>query len=267
MTESRFTDRVAVVTGGASGIGRAVVARLAAEGAHVVAVDVNEARAVALRDELGDTVTVRIADVTREDEYGAVITETAKTHGRLDAVINNAGIEGPLGSIADISAQDWALTHDVVLGGVFVGSKFAAKVMKEQRSGVILNVASAAGVAPGLGPHAYTSAKHAVVGLTKSIAVELAPFGIRVNAVAPGRVITPLTAERVGGDLESAIALEESRSPFGRAPLPEDLADVITYLVSDGSWYVNGECITVDGTKGVLQTLGRGVFYPDGTAS
>lgn len=267
MTQSRFTDKVAVVTGGASGIGEAVVRTLVAEGAHVVVVDVQEDKAQALAAELGESVTVRVADVSREDEYGAVITETAQRHGRLDLVVNNAAIEGPLGSIAEVPADAWDRTMSVVLGSVFVGTKFAAQVMKEQRSGVILNVASAAGVAPGLGPHAYTAAKHGVIGLTKSTAVELSPYGIRVNAVAPGRVITPLTAARVGGDLESAIAIEEERSPFGRAPLPQDLADVITYLLSDSAWYVNGECVTVDGANGVLVTRARGVFYQDGPES
>ncbi len=258
----RFEGKVAVVTGGASGIGAAVVRSLVADGAHCVVVDMQDAAAAQLAEQLGDSVSVRHADISLEAEYSAVIEETAARFGHLDIVINNAGIEGPTGSITDISVEDWDRAMAVLLRGAFIGSKFAARVMKEQRSGVILNVASAAGVATGLGPHCYTAAKHAVVALTKSLAVELAPHAIRVNAVAPGRVITPLTAGRIAGGVEAAVELEKGRSPFGRAPMPEDLADVICYLVSDGAWYVNGECILADGANGVLQTKARGIYYP-----
>lgn len=253
--------RVVIVTGGASGIGDGIVRRFADEGATCVVVDLPGQVEKYAPDFASDRIVVRSADVSDEEQFGAVIAGIAAEFGRVDVLVNNAGIQGPNGSVTDITVDEWDHAQAVLLRSVFIGTKHAARVMKPARRGVIINTASAAGVVAGIGPHTYSSAKAAVIALTKSTAVELSAFGIRVNAVAPGRVITPLTAERIGGDLATAIALEEQRSAFGRAPVPEDLASVVCFLARDEAWYVNGECITVDGGNAVLHHSARNVFY------
>ncbi|MBC8186957.1 MAG: SDR family NAD(P)-dependent oxidoreductase, partial [Proteobacteria bacterium] len=190
----RIEGKVAVITGGASGIGEASVRRFCEEGARVVIADIQEDKGKALAEELGQVARFARVDVTEEDEIAAAIALAVQDFGRLDVMYNNAGVVGALGSLLETSADQWRKTIDILLNAVFFGIKQAALVMVPQGSGVILSTASTAGIVGGLGPHAYTAAKHGVVGLTKSAASELSSKHVRVNAIAPGPMATPMIA-------------------------------------------------------------------------
>lgn len=245
----RLKGKVAVVTGAASGIGAGTVRRFVEEGACVVACDIQVEAGKALCKELGDAARFFQVDVTREEEVAVAVDLAVNTFGRLDCMVNGAGIVGAVGSIRDITAEAWNLSIAVMLNGVFFGMKHAARVMIPQQSGTILSLSSTAGVTGGLGPHAYTAAKHAVVGLTKSAASELAPHGIRVNAVAPGNIVTPMTADVVTGDpgnLEGAKEAIQFLSPLRIAGLPVDIANALLFLASDEARYISGHTLVVD---------------------
>lgn len=242
----RLAGKIAVVTGGASGIGAAVVDRFVDEGARVVVADLKDAADGGRHG--GDAVFHR-TDVTVEADVAGVVDLAVSTFGRLDVMVNNAGVIGALGSITQLSEQAYDHTVGVLLKGVFLGMKHAARVMIPQGSGAIVSTASTAGFVGGLGPHLYTAAKHGVVGLTKSVANELGPEGIRVNAVAPGGTVTAMTATIHGGDpddgTEVAARLAE-RSLLGSAVLPADVADAVLYLAGDEARFVTGHCLVVD---------------------
>jgi NAD(P)-dependent dehydrogenase (short-subunit alcohol dehydrogenase family) len=164
-------------------------------------------------------------------------------------MFNNAGILGSVGPIAEIERDGWLRTIDVLLNSVFYGIKHASKVMQEQGFGSIINTASTAGVRAGLGPHVYTAAKHAVVGLSQSVATELGPYGIRVNVIAPGGTVSGLTARLVTGDhqdLTKASQIIGANNPLRRAGTPEDIANAVLYLASDEASFTNGAVLVVD---------------------
>jgi len=249
----------AVVTGGASGIGEGVVRRLVADGARVVVVDLNAERTEKLAAELGQEAVV--ADVRDETGVASAVDLAVEQFGGLDLMVNNAGIRGVTGPLAKTELGDWNNTVGVLLTGVFLGTKHAARVMTPAGRGAIVNIASAAGLVAGISGHAYTAAKHGVVGLTKSASVELAPLGLQVNAIAPGQVITELTASTFGGTVEERITAEAARSPFGRAPLPADVGALVAFLASNDAWYINGECIVLDGASAVHHRSARKIFF------
>ncbi len=246
---NRLDGKVAVITGGSSGIGEGTVRRFVEEGARVVIADLQDGPGQALAAELGDVARFVRADVTDEAAVAAAVDLAVAEFGRLDVMFNNAGIVGAIGRIAETSAESWRRTIDVLLTGAFHGMKHAARVMVPQGSGSILTTSSIAGVMGGLGPHAYTAAKHAVIGLTKSVASELASSGIRVNAIAPGNVATAMTASVITGDyhdVETTSRHIAAGSPLGISGFPVDIANAAVYLASDEARYVSGHTLVVD---------------------
>jgi NAD(P)-dependent dehydrogenase (short-subunit alcohol dehydrogenase family) len=244
----RLEGKVAVITGGASGIGAGTVRRFVEEGARVVAADVQDELGAQLVAELGDATRFVRCDVSIEDDVAAAVGAAVLDFGRLDVMFNNAGIVGAIGPITETDAAAWSNTISIDLHSVFYGIKHAGLVMKEQGSGAIISTSSTAGVLGGLGPHAYTAAKHAVIGLTKSVANEMAPYGIRVNAISPGNTVTGMTAG-LTGDPTALDAIEEhiaTVSPLGYAGHPEDIASAAVYLASDEARYVSGHTLVVD---------------------
>ncbi len=251
----RLEGKVAVITGGASGIGEGTARKFVSEGARCVIADLQLAQAEAIAAELGDACVAIAADVAREEDVAAAVDLAVQTFGKLDIMFNNAGILGSVGPIADISADGWHRTMDVLLTSVFFGIKQATRAMQASGGGVIINTASTAGVRPGLGPHVYTAAKHGVIGLSQSVAPELGPKGIRCNVVCPGGTVTGLTARLAVGDhrnLDEATKVIGSNNPMGRGGRVEDIANAVAFLSSDEASFVNGAVIVVDGGGEVI---------------
>jgi NAD(P)-dependent dehydrogenase (short-subunit alcohol dehydrogenase family) len=246
----RHEGRVAVITGGASGIGAGTVRRLVTEGASVVIADVQIDAAELLAKELGDRVRAVRTDVSREDDAAAAVDLAVSTFGRLDLMFANAGVFGAYGPIhtADMDAVDatWAID----LRGVFLCMKHAARVMLPKRSGVIVATTSPAAVTGGVGNHAYSAAKAGIVGLMRSVAAELRPHGIRVNAVMPGPIASAMTADLVLGDADAVDQVTDvlrDGAVNARAGVPDDLAAAVSYLASDDAGFVTGHTLVVDG--------------------
>lgn len=249
MTAGRLDGRVAVVTGAGSGIGAAMARRFVDEGASVVVADVMVEAAESVAAELGERAIAVAADVTSEDDVAGAVQRAVAEFGGLDIMVNNAAVMGATGSIANLVLADVDRTVAVILGGAVLGMKYAARVMVPQRRGVILTVSSPAGVVGGVGPHAYSAAKAAVLGLTRSVAAELRPHGIRVNAIIPGAIVTAMTADIVTGDphdLEGAAAALGADAAIGRPGYPSDIAAAAAYLASDDAAFVTGHAMAVD---------------------
>lgn len=257
-------NRVAVITGGASGIGRASTVRFLEEGAKVVVADVNPASGdafLALADELGyaDRVRFVATDVTNEAEIERMIGTAVDAFGRLDCMFSNAGIPGALGPLEEIGADDWDLTFAVLVKGPFLGLKHAVRQFKAQGTGgVILSTSSAAGLVGGAGPRPYSIAKAAVAHMTKVAAVDLAAHRIRVNAIAPGAILT-----EIGGQdpVEAAERLSKGQ-PWPDHGLPSDIASAAVFLASDEARFITGQTLLVDGgatsDSGIEVRLQRG---------
>ena len=262
----RLKDKVAVITGGASGMGRATTLRFLQEGAAVVIADYNEdtgKQTLALAAEKGFRAQSRFirTDVASEPEIIAMIELAMKDFGHVDIVFNNAGVGGALGPIWDLEVNEWDYTFDVLAKGVFLGIKHAARAMKQiGRGGSIINTASVAGLSGGGGPLAYSAAKAAVVNLTRAAATQLAADRIRVNAICPGGVLTPLTDR---GDPEAAGKRMDSFQPWPEHGRPEDIAGAALFLASDDSNFVTGEALVVDGG---LTAAGPDLFRSYGAA-
>jgi NAD(P)-dependent dehydrogenase (short-subunit alcohol dehydrogenase family) len=211
----RLNGKVALITGGASGIGEATVRLFVEEGATVVVVDIQDNRGQQLAKELGSRAAYVHADVSREVDIRAAVTAAVERHGRLDCLFNNAGFAGIQGRIEEITVSGFDETTGVLLRGVFLGMKHAAPIMKRQGSGSIISTASVAGLRAGMGPHIYSAAKAAVIHLTQSVAMELGESGIRVNCICPGGIATPIFGKAVG------LPSDEARDGLGEARLAQ----------------------------------------------
>ena len=245
----RLDGKTAVITGAASGIGAGTARLFVEEGARVVVADMQVDAGRALVAELGDSARFAEVNVLDEAQIAAAVDLAVSEFGQLDIMFNNAGIVGAVGRISEMSVEAWDNTIAILLRGVFLGVKHAARVMLPQNSGVIINTASTAGVLGGLGPHASTAAKHGVIGLTQAVANAVAPTAIRVNAIAPGNTVTAMTASVTSGDpddLDGTNARIASMSPLGYAGVPHDIAAAALYLASDDARYVTGHTLVVD---------------------
>ena len=248
----RLEGKVAVITGGASGMGRASVLRFLEEGARVVVADMNQGTAKETLDlaaSAGHASAVRFArtDVSEEADVEAMIACALREFGGLDCVFNNAGVGGAVGPITEISAEDWDYSFAVLMRGVFLGTKHAARAMKSRgNGGTIINTASVAGLSGGGGPQAYSAAKAGVINFTRVTAVELAPDRIRVNAICPGGILTPLIAR--GAVSEEVVgSLMDQMQPWPDHGRGEDIAGAALFLASEDSRFVTGEALVVDG--------------------
>lgn len=252
-----FTGRVALITGGASGIGAATATLFAERGAHVVIADLQEGLGEALAEELKGTF-VRV-DVTREADVQAAVDTTVERYGQLDCMFNNAGFGGALGPIDETSEADYDITMDVLLKGVFFGIKHAARVMKPRKSGNILSTASVAGLMSGYSPHLYSVAKAAVIHLTQTTALELAHWDIRVNCVCPGFITTPLATGLDADDaqIERFQDFASGAQPVQRAGAPQDIAEAAAFLASDQASFITGHAQVVDGGVSLGKPWGR----------
>ena len=246
----RLTDRVAVITGGASGIGAAAAEKLVSEGAIVVLGDIQEEAGAEMISKLGDRSRFKLCDVTIEDQVEALVQSAIDEFGKLDIMFNNAGIVGALGPLESTTREEWQFTLDILLNGVFYGMKHASKQMKQQRSGSIISMSSVAGVTGGLAPHAYAAAKHAVVGITRNLAAVVCAFGVRVNCIAPYSVATPMVAQAYlddHTDIDATLKMLTDESPLaGRPGLADDVANAVLWLASDESGYTSGHTLTID---------------------
>lgn len=241
----RFAGMVGLVAGGASGIGLAIVRRLHAEGAQVVAGDVQEPRLAELAAELGERFAWARTDVTQEADCEALVALAAARFGGLDAAFNVAGASRP-GYIVDLAEGDWDFTVDLCLKGVFLGMKHQARqMMRQRRGGSVVNIASLNAHVPMHGGSAYVAAKAGVEMLSKNGALEFAADGIRVNAILPGLVQTPLTRRHFDNPEAHAAFLD--RIPLGRAAQPEEIAAPALFLASADASYISGASLLVDG--------------------
>jgi NAD(P)-dependent dehydrogenase (short-subunit alcohol dehydrogenase family) len=251
---TRLKGKVALITGGASGIGEATVRLFAEEGASVMLADIQDDRGGRLAAELGARAGYVHADVSREADVQTAVDETCRRFGRLDCIFNNAGYAGVGGRIDEIPIDGFDATMGVLVRGVFLGIKHAARVMKPQGSGSIISTASVAGLRTGFGPHVYSAAKAAVIHLTHSVAMELGESGVRVNCICPGGIATPifgksagLSAERAEEIIPLMKSVLENMQPIKRPGVPEDIARAALWLASDESSFVNGHALVVDG--------------------
>ena len=250
----RLNGKVAVITGGASGIGRGTVDLFVKEGAKVVAADVQDDKGARMEEELGKAVRYVRCDVTNERDIKAAIDLAVKAFGRLDCLFNNAGTPGPLDNAETVTAENFdAVMHLHVRAAMF-GMKYAAPVMRAQGSGSIISTASIAGLQNGFGPLLYSVAKASIVHMTKVAAAQLGPLNIRVNCICPGLIATPIFAKAVGmatqvadQTVSAVIEIGKNAQPIPKSGLPEDIAEAALYLASDGARFVNGHALVVDG--------------------
>ena len=246
----RLTGKVAAITGGASGIGAGTVHRFVAEGAKVLIADLDQARGAALASELGAAAAFLRTDVSKEEDVAAMVAETTDRFGRIDVLFNNAGFGGALGPIESTTVADYDLTMDVLLKSVFLGMKHVAPLMKAQGSGSIISTASVAGIRAGYAPHLYSVAKSAVIHLTRTVALELGEHGVRVNAICPGFIATPLAAGRPDADesqIDQMRAAGAASQVLGRVGEAADIANMALFLASDESAWITGREFVVDG--------------------
>ena len=252
----KLDKKIAILIGGASGIGEATARLFAQEGAQVVIADINEERGTEVAGSIGKKALFKRTDVTSEAEVQATVSSTAEELGRVDCLSNNAAAPTGLGArpIEEIPVEGYERAMAIFVRGVFLCMKHAAPIMKRQGSGSIINTASIAGFRSGYAPHIYSAAKAAIIQLTKSVAMELGESNVRVNCICPGGVATPFLATSMGLKGEEAKKFMEQTEktlamvqPMKRACVPEDVAQAALWLASDESGFVNGHSLVVDG--------------------
>ncbi|MBI3304079.1 MAG: SDR family oxidoreductase [Deltaproteobacteria bacterium] len=245
----RVDGKIALVTGGGSGIGRATALAFAREGAKVVVADVviegGEETVRLIKAAAGEAAFVK-ADMAKAVEAEAMVNKAVATYGRLDCAHNNAGIEGAMGTTADYTEENWERVIRVNLTGVWLCMKYEISQMLKQGGGAIVNTASDAGLLGVPQMPAYVASKHGVVGLTKTAALEYAKSGIRVNAVCPGVIQTPMV-ERVTSRRPGMVERMVAAEPIGRMGRPEEIAEAVVWLCSDAASFVTGHAMAVDG--------------------
>jgi 3alpha(or 20beta)-hydroxysteroid dehydrogenase len=242
---TRLDGKVALISGGARGQGEAEARLFAAEGAKVVIGDVRELEGEALAEELGGNALFQVLDVRSPEQWDRAVATAVERFGGLHVLVNNAGI-GAVGTLEGMDLEDHARIIDVNLNGVFYGMRCAKQALVASGNGSIVNISSIDGLAGMLGMTSYVASKFAVTGMTKSAAIELGPFGIRVNSVHPGVIDTPMLG---GPDSPARPRLERlmQLQPIRRMGLPGEVASVVLFLASDESSYVTGAAIPVDG--------------------
>lgn len=265
----RLQGKVALITGAARGIGRASVERFVAEGARVLAADIDDERGLALARAHGGNVRYEHADVASEADVRKAVEACVAAFGRLDCLFNNAGFGAARGPLEALDLAEYDRMMAVLVRGVFAGFKHAIPVLRAQGGGVILSTASIAGLQAGFGPHVYSAAKAAVIQLTRTAAQELGPDNIRVNCLCPGGIATaifglshglsPAEAEQSAGALRT---LFKKLQPIPRAGLPEDVAAAAAFLASDEASFISGHALVIDGalTAGARGRSGGGPF-------
>lgn len=253
----RFNEKVAIITGAAGGIGRATALRLAGEGASIAAVDLGGdalAETVAAVEEAGGRARAIAADVTSSDEVAGYVAETTDSFGRVDVLFNNAGIEGVVQPLEEYPEEVFDQVLAVNVKGVWLGMKHVADAMRQSGGGVIINTSSIAGLMGTPTLIAYGASKHAVVGMTKSAALELAPAGIRVNAVCPApietRMMRSIESLAMPDDPEAIKKTFSEGLPLGRYGEPEEVAALVAFLASDEATYITGGIYPIDGGRG-----------------
>ena len=258
----RLDDRVAFVTGAARGIGVGIARRLAEEGAIVVCAD---------RDDCSETANSIPAsasgvkpkavhfELTDTPNVESVIRGVAKEHGRLDIMVNNAGVAQPVHDVVDTPYEVFEEVHAINVRGVFAACRTAGGIMRDQRRGSMINISSQLGRLAWAGWGAYASSKFAIIGLTQALALELAPFGVRVNAVCPGTIETRLVhqgfamvAERQGKDKDAMLAEHIADIPIGRLGQPEEVGALVAFLASDDASFITGASINITGGEMVF---------------
>lgn len=238
-----------MVSGGGAGIGRAAAIAFAREGASVAVVDLDAIAAQQTVDAIaadGGKALAIAADMAQEAAVDAAVQQAVQAFGGLDCAFNNAGMRGQRCDVVDMSLEEWRRVMDINITGVFLASRAEMRVMRDKRKGSIVNISSIYGFVTGAGAAQYTASKHAVIGLTKTLALEAAPLGIRVNAVAPGAVDTPLMTKLMGGS-EQATEFYKTLCPLGRLARAEEIAEAVLWLASDAASFVIGHTLVADG--------------------